>query len=299
MKMISDIIILRSVYGKVGMTYFINPCPNPRTGKLPACVKTVDSNGDMILSEDDVTQMSLGNKHFIPADHVFEIVDGMRFDLSDVVDRANWEAIQSCNWIAKDRHEKDASGEYIIDGGNKRYGNAELYVEKPGEMTKKKVSRKMIINKASNYVYEDENRERIKKCKVLGRDLQNAMEADIIDYLISIAEKTPEKVIELYEGEEWKMKLFVLDAIDRGVIRKSDGIYRYDDKMLGGSLEATVLTLQDIKLKKLLESIKIETYPEFLDNRTIKELKSTEKDGIPHFNEPVNTAKAKADKLKS
>lgn len=82
-------IILRSVYGKVNQTYFIQPCPNPKTGKLPECVKTVDSNGDMILSEKDIDSMSKGLKHFVPANHVFQIVDGTRFDLDDIVDAAN------------------------------------------------------------------------------------------------------------------------------------------------------------------------------------------------------------------
>ena len=102
-------IILRSVYGKVNQIYFIQPCPNPKTGKLPACVKTVDSNGDMLLSEEDIRQMSSGEKHFVPANHTFEIVDGTKFDLSDVVDKSNWEAIEHCNWIAKDRNERDDS----------------------------------------------------------------------------------------------------------------------------------------------------------------------------------------------
>jgi hypothetical protein len=90
-------LIIRSVYGKVNQTYFIQPCPNPKTGKLASCVKTVDSNGDMILSEDDIDQMSKGIKHFIPADKVFELVDGTVFDLDDIVDKANWEAIEYCN----------------------------------------------------------------------------------------------------------------------------------------------------------------------------------------------------------
>lgn len=82
-------IILRSVYGKVNQIYFIQPCPNPKTGKLPACVKTIDSHGDMILSEDEIKRMNSGLVHFIPANHVFEIVDGTRFDLDDLVDKAN------------------------------------------------------------------------------------------------------------------------------------------------------------------------------------------------------------------
>jgi hypothetical protein len=85
----SSEIILRSVYGKVNQIYFIQPCPNPKTGKLPACVKTVDSHGDMILSEDEIKRMNEGLVHFVPANHVFEIVDGTTFDTSDVVDKAN------------------------------------------------------------------------------------------------------------------------------------------------------------------------------------------------------------------
>lgn len=278
-------IILRSVYGKVGQIYFIQPCPNPKTGKLPDCVKTIDANGDMILSEDDKTAISNGTKHFVPANKVFEIVDGTKFDLDDIVDAAHWKAIEHCSWIAKDRYQRDANGDLIIDGGAKRYGVADLYVERPGEITTIKISRKQLIHRASDYVYNDSLKEKLKKCKVLGRNLQNAIEADVTDYLIDIAEKTPKKIIDLYEDESWKMQLFILDAVERGVIRKSDGMYKYDDKLLGGSLEATVLTLKDVKLKKLLESIKRETYPNLLDKASIKEIEDSFTEGIPHFEE--------------
>ena len=132
-------IIIRSVYGKVNQTYFMQPCPNPKTGKLPACVTTVDSNGDMLLSESDIAEMSAGTKHFIAANEVFAITDGTVFDLDDIVDKAKWEAIEHCNWIAKDRYERDSSGNLIIDGGAIRYGVADLYVERPGEIAKAKI----------------------------------------------------------------------------------------------------------------------------------------------------------------
>lgn len=279
----SNEIILRSAYGKVNQIYFIQPCPNPRTGKLPACVKTVDSNGDMILSEEEVRKMNFGEVHYVPANHVLEIVDGTRFDLTDVVDKAHWESIEYCNWIAKDRFERDADGNLIIDGGARRYGIADLYVERPGEITKAKVNRKQLIFKASSYIYEDSHEERIKKCRVLGRSLSNAIPADVLDYLIEKAEKNPKEIIELYEGEDWKMHLFLLDAVDRGVIRKSDGLYKYDDKMLGGSLEATITLLRDPRYKAILTSIKRETYPELLPKQDIQGIIDEQTSGIPHF----------------
>ena len=281
--MSENIITLRSVYGKVGQIYFIQPCANPRTGKLPACVKTVDSHGDMLLSEDELKRMNEGIVHFIPADATFEIVDGTTYDLSDVVDKAKWESIEYCNWIAKDRYQRDEQGNLIIDGGAKRYGVADLYVERLGEITKAKVDKKHYVYRALSYIYEDSETERIKKCRVLGRNLNTAVPADILDYLIEIAEKNPKKIIDLYEGEDWKMHLFLLDAIDHGVIRRSDGIYKYDEKMLGGSIESTIEFLRDIRFKKLVDSIKRETYPNLLPKQEITALEDSMEEGIPYF----------------
>ena len=296
-------IILRSAYGKVNQTYFIQPCPNPRTGRFPDCVRLVKGDAskgptEMILSEDDIDRMNRGEAHFIPADAVFEIVDGTRFDLDDPIDAAKWAAIEHCNWIAKDRFQRDAEGNLIIDGNARKYGVADLYVERPGEITKFKMDKKQVIFKAMQYIYEDSETERIKKCRVLGRNLSTAIPADILDYLIEIAERDPKKILNLYEGEDWKMQLFILDAIDRGVIRKADGIYKYDDKMLGGSMEATVTFLRDIRYKKLLDSIKRETYPELQPKQIIEDMMHDQTKDIPHFEEPVENGKPKSAKLK-
>lgn len=146
-------------------------------------------------------------------------------------------------------------------------------------------------------MYEDSEANRIKKCKVLGRDLRNAIPADILDFLIETAEKDPNKVIQLYEGEDWKLQLFILDAIDNGVIKKSDGIYKYDDKMLGGSMDAVVNFLKDIRYKKLIDSMKMETYPELFPKTSKLELDKELIRDLPQFSEeepkPTRTAGSK------
>lgn len=289
-------IILRSVYGKVNQIYFIQPCPNPRTGRLPDCVRPVKGppgSTEMILSEEDIDQMSKGLKHFVPADKVFEIVDGTVFNLDDIVDKAHWESIQYCNWIAKDRYERDAAGNLVVDGGAKRYGVADLYVDRPGEVTTARVNKKQLIHRACDYVYNDSESSRVKKCRVLGRDLKNAIPADVLDYLIETAEKDPQKVIQLYEGEDWKLQLFILDAIDNGVIRRNDGIYKYDDKMIGGSMNAVIDFLKDVRYKKLVDSIKRETYPELLPRDEKIKLESELTKDIPHFEESDNKSASK------
>lgn len=288
-----DVIILRSVYGKVGQKYFIQPCPNPKTGRFASCVKTINSVGDMILSESEKSQLSEGTVHFVPMNEVFVIEDGHKLDLSDVVDKAIWDAIEHCDIIAKDRNQRDDDGNLVIDGNARRYGVAELYVERPGEITKARVTKKQLIFRAQQYIYEDSESERIKKCKVLGRDLRNAYPADVLDYMISISEKDPNKIINLYEDDGWKMHLFILDAIDRGVIKKSDGLFKYDDKLLGGSIEATITLLRDVRYKAILNDIKKATYPDYLPKKEIDEIINSQTEGMPQFDETVKTTASK------
>ena len=272
--MYNETIRLKSVYGKVEQTYWLQPCADPRTGQLPSCVKTIDSLGNMILSETDKELMSRGEAFFFPVDHLFEIVDGYTLDLSVKSDIAIWDAIKNSSIIALERTQKDSLGNNVIDGDSKSYGKAELYVERPGEITKAKVSKKTLRFKAETYIHEDSESERIKKCKVLGRDLKDAAPADVLDYLLTIAEANPDKIINLYEGDDWKMQLFLLDAIDRGVVKRREGVYRYDDKLLGTSIESAISLLRDIKYRAVLNSIKQETYPEYATKSEIESMQN-------------------------
>lgn len=268
----NDIIILRSVFGKVGQKYFIQPCADRRTGKFPDHIRTVDSNGDMILSEKDKEQISKGTAYFIKMSEIFEIESGHVFDLSDLWDWSVWEAIKNSDIIAKERNARDSQGNYLIDGGKHYYGSAELYIERPGAEVKKRVSIKELVFKAQRYIYEDAESELIKKCKVMGRDFSNAAPADVKWFLLEHAEKDPKKIIELYEDDGWKLQLFIIDAIDRGVITKNEGIFKYDDKMLGGSMEAVMILLKDFKYKAILDSIKRDTYPDFKTKAEIEQM---------------------------
>lgn len=277
----NNVIILKNVYGKGGkgakngeQTFFMNPCVDPRTGRLPSCVRSVNANGDMILSEQERADMNSGKAHYVPADKVFSITDGYKFDLDDVIEKAEWESIKNSSLIAKDRNERNSAGELIIDGGAKRYGTAELYIERPGEATKTRVSKKQLIHRASTYVYDDSESNRILKARVLGRDLRTAMPADVLDYLILFAEKDPNKVIELYEGDDLQIHLMLLESIDRGVIRKAGGLYSYAEKSLGGNLEQVIMNLRDVRYNSILKAIKKDTYPEYSTKSQIADMEN-------------------------
>lgn len=270
----NDVIRLRSVYGKVNQKYYFQPAPDPRTGLFPPHVKSVNANGDMILSESEKENLAKGEAYYIKITDIFEIEDGRRFDLDDLIDSSIWKAIQNSPLIAQNRWQRDENGDPVIDGGKFRYGSAELYVEKEGEIAKAKVSKAQLINKAQNYIFNDTDSEKVRKCKVLGRNLEYANPADVDDFMIEISQKDPKKIIELYEDDGWKMHLFILTALERGVIRKINGIYMYgDDKPLGGTIDATISLLKDIRYKAIYNAIKKETYPEYGTQSEIDEYK--------------------------
>lgn len=260
-----EIIILRSVWGKVGMKYFIQPSKDPKTGRYPECVRRVDSNGDMILSDADRNS----GKYFIKEDETFTIEDGTVFNLEDEYQRNEWEAIKNSPLIAPDRFAKDSKGDSLIDGTldmssrRPRYGVAELYVYKPGAVATARVSRKKLIHKAINFILDEEQglTGLLTKAKLLGKRMDNAASSDVEDFLIKTAEKDPDKIINLYTGSDTQLRLLLIDAVDNEVIRVKDRVYTYDTTILGASDKAVISWMKQPKNQRILELIRKDTYP--------------------------------------
>ena len=253
-------IVLRSVFGKVGMKYYIQPCRD-KNGNWPECVKQVDSFGNMIVSDAERNS----GKPFIKVTETFTVEDGKTFDLTDPWDKARWEAIRNCPMIADFRGQRDAKGNLIIDGDSKRYGRAELYIERPGVEVQKKISKRQKIHDAESYIFDDPKgaEGRLKVARILGKHMSHASDSDIKDYLLEIASRDPDKIIKLYTGEDLELRTLFLDARDKGVIRSVSGIYVYGDGIsLGGTIDVVISWMRDPRNKKMLESIKRDTYPE-------------------------------------
>lgn len=268
------IITLRSVYDKSNIKYYIQPCKN-KYGQYPSCVKRVNSQGDMIMSEKERNDYSEGRIMFFPENHIFVVTSGKTYNLNDIHDKAEWEAIENCPLIAKSRDAKDANGNFIIDGPkstpNKpaRNGVAELYIDRPGLDTQRRVSHKQLIHKAESFIYNDPRGAdgQLNMARILGKDMRNQPTADVIDFLIRVAEKDPNKIINLYTGDDISLRLLFIDAKEKKVIYIKNKVYLYGDNVILGATDDSVIAwMQDPKNQKILELIKKDTYPEYYSN---------------------------------
>lgn len=272
-------IILRSVYGKVGQKYFIEPCKDPRTGQFPSCIKRVDSHGDMIISDEERNKLATGELVLFKENHVFEITDGQVFNLQDPVDKATWDAIQHCPLIAPELTAKNPDGTYMIHGTtdrkevkHRRYGIAELYIDRPGVETQKRVSKKKKVLQACNYIVNDQQGAdgRLMKAKLLGKHMSNMPSTDVEDYLLSVAEKDPDRIIELYVGNDNDVRLLLIEAKDKGVVTIKNKMYIYGTRPIGATEQAAIEWMKNPSNSKFVEMLKQDTFPEYSVETTLK-----------------------------
>lgn len=270
-------ITLKSTYDKAGIKYFIQPCKN-KYGQYPSCIKKVNSQGDMIMSEKERDAYSEGRAVFFPENHIFVVTSGKSYNLDDPYEKAEWEAIENCPLIAKSRDERDANGNLIIDGPRStanhpaRYGVAELYIDRPGVAVQRRVTRKQLVHKAESFIYDDPRGVdgQMNIARILGKDMRNQPIADVLDYLLSVAEKDPQKIINLY-AEDISLHLLFLDAKEKKVIIMKNKLYLYGDNIvLGATDSAAIAWMQEPRNQKVLELIKRDTYPEFYSQDTDK-----------------------------
>lgn len=268
----NKVITLRNVYGKIKEVH-LQPGRQKNGARFP-WVKPVryDSmgNAEMILSQDEMN--SPERDYFIAEDADIVITDGTQFDLSDPYQRNLWRCIENSDQIAPTRDARDKNGNLFIDGNKTRYGMAEFYVDVPGEESERSVSKKQKITKAWTYIGSDSKNGRLTKCKILGKHMNNAPDSDVEDYLYQRAEKNPDEIIELYTSGDMSLKLLLIDAKERGVILKKDGMFVYADTLLGATDDAVIIFFKTPANKRVLDQIKFEVYPEYAPVNKIEEV---------------------------
>ena len=108
---------------------------------------------------------------------------------------------------------------------------------------------------------------RILIARLLGKHMTNIPDADVEDYLLTIAEKDPDKIINLYTGDDVNLRYLFVEAKDKYIIYLKNKLYLYGDNIiLGATDDAVIAWMKDPKNRKILELIKKDTYPDLYTN---------------------------------
>lgn len=273
----NKVITIRSVY-KV-KEYHFQPTKQKNGLNWPWVKPTrigTDGRSEMILSESERNDPN--HVYFIPEDLDIVVTDGTTFNLADPLQYNTWMAIKDHDLFAPSRDARNDEGVLLIDGDAKKYGTAELYVDVPGEESERSVSRKKLIIKAMNLVESDSVENRLTKCKLLGKNMRYAPASDVEDYLYQVCEKDPNKIIDLYTNGDTALRLLLIEAREKNIIRKKNGVFVYGESVLGMTDDAVINFFKIASNKTIFEEIKRETFPQFVQKTEADSSKSKSKE---------------------
>jgi len=244
----------------------------------------IDNDGSSYMVLSEAERNDPRSAYFLPEDLDIVVTEGTTFDLSDPLQYNKWMAIKDNDLIAPTRDSKDADGNFLIDGDKKRYGIAELYVDIAGEDSERSINRRKLIHEAEEYVFKDSENGILTKCRLLGRNMKNAPFTDAKDYLLQEADKHPQKIIDLYTGQDSGIQLMLLDAKEMNIIRKVNGWWMYGETNLGATDEAMLTFFKTPMNKPIFDALKKHVYPQFalqFENNTNKDTEVKEPDVNP------------------
>ena len=279
----NKIVTLRTVYKLKEYHFMPTKQPNGLNWDFVKPVR-IDNDGSSYMVLSEAERNDPRSAYFLPEDLDIVVTEGTTFDLSDPLQYNKWMAIKDNDLIAPTRDSKDADGNFLIDGDKKRYGIAELYVDIAGEDSERSINRRKLIHEAEEYVFKDSENGILTKCRLLGRNMKNAPFTDAKDYLLQEADKHPQKIIDLYTGQDSGIQLMLLDAKEQNIIRKINGWWMYGETNLGATDEAMLTFFKTPMNKPIFDALKKHVYPQFalqFENNTNKDTKVEEPDINP------------------
>ena len=254
------IIRLRNVYKLPKCK--MEPSIDPKTGRLPEHIIELKPEGSTFREAETEKKAKQMNLTPLMANMNVELYDGVTFDLEDIYDRSVWEAIKHSPLIAEERYSKDSTGRYVIDGDASRYGYADWYIERPDREAQSYNSKVQLVHNAQAYLFNDSKDNLYIKARLLGSRMNGLSYDEVLNWLLEQASKKPERIIDLYTGADTRLKIILVTAIDRGVIRNSNGAYTYGNMNIGMTEESVILWMKQAVNAEYVKSIEFETFPD-------------------------------------
>lgn len=242
---------IRCFHGPAHAGAKIYPVRNPLTGEFPSCVRRVDSKGDIIYDKNDNQA-----DYFIRETDGFEIKNGTDFDLTNPIQKANWEAIRFSELIFDPRGKLDEKGRVIQEPSDVAPANSLFYVERIVDETKKRNQLERTKVKAKTYIYGDSASGLTVKAKILGCFVKTSTREEIEEFLINVANTDPEKIINLYTGSDMKLSLIFITAKEKNILQNKGGLFIYNETtVIGRTMEDCIRFFKDPKNKVITDRI--------------------------------------------
>lgn len=173
------------------------------------------------------------------ADTTIRVSHLMTLDLNQIVDRAQYEIIIRDKEIALDKKS--------INPGAHRY-YIEDKEEEAVEVVTKTKRKKLAMDAIETWSLD----EQVSNARVLGCFVSNLSKTQVEAWLYELADKTPDRIIEIAKDKNLKVKIFINKLIDKSIWYIDSGRYMCGKDLIGINLEYAIAFLQDKQNKTLV-----------------------------------------------
>jgi hypothetical protein len=205
--------------------------------------------------------------------------DGLIFDLSNEVDKINWDWVKHCPQVAMSFAEAQSS-------------KALFYVHIEGRESEMRTRTVEKRHEAVALVLNDPATNYVNRALLLNMDMEGEQPSVIKDFLLETAEKSPEKIFRIYRDKAMKIHLLYLKAKKMYLVKVDprDNVVTYGSTILGISDDSAIAYLQSNE--DILMLLERDVNPEYFASKGIEVPAST------HVEEKVLTPLEKAQAAK-
>ena len=247
----NKIIEIRSIY-KDGK-HTVQPAFDPKTGWYAGVER---------LSDEDKKK----RKYYVTVGEIKEnarnntkitLENGFIFDLNDPVDAVNWEWVKHLPCLAMSFAEAQS-------------GKALFYVHIEGREAEETNKRTELKFEAMRLVMEDPSTNYENRALLLGLDMEGEEPSVIKEFLLDVANKTPEKIHRIYRDKTMKIYLLFAKARKANFITfdEANGVFRYGSTILGVTDDSSIAYLQ--QNEDILDLLERDVNPDYFQRQEEK-----------------------------
>ena len=228
----------------------VYPAEDIRTRKLIGA-KVVTPNEKLVLDRDD---------YYEDGDN-FELMDGAELDTSTKSGKVTWDWLKHSVYLALSKEEASLKSD-----------RPHFYVYIEEVEATKSISKIQDKLKALNLVENSSVDDLYMRVRLMGENRSGQNPVLIREYLLDIADRNPQQILDLYTSSTTVAKLALYEYQDNNIVRiDNNGIYYYQEEMLGSLdqavnyiakngkpsiIKAMQTKLRDIKSKEILQAEK-------------------------------------------